>query len=332
MALKGDVVKEYLKRFPTAHSKTLANLIYKENRSLFKDAEQARRVVRHYRGSAGSLNRKTIRDKTFFKPGKKPANLFGLPDARQVPEVEDFIFPYKTTNNVLVICDLHPPFHDVAALEAAINFGLQRNVNGVVILGDGIDAHALSKFIVDPRKRDFPAEVEINKDVYSIIRREFKKALMIYKKGNHCYWYDKYLMVKAPELLGLPNYSFETTFGLSDNDITVVGDKQVIIAGKLAMLHGHEYKGVKVAANAARGLFLKALENTICGHWHITSEHTVQTFRGNITAAWTIGCLSSLRPEYLPINQWNHGCAIVEFEDIGTFRVDNRKIYKGKIL
>ena len=45
-----------LNRFPKHGSKTIADLIYKENPLLFKNAEQVRSVVRSHRGENGDEN------------------------------------------------------------------------------------------------------------------------------------------------------------------------------------------------------------------------------------------------------------------------------------
>jgi hypothetical protein len=52
---------------------------------------------------------------------------------------------------------------------------------------------------------------------------------------------------------------------------------------------------------------------------------------GKITTTWSTGCLCELHPEYMPINKWNLGFAIVDMAD-DMFDVRNKRISKGKVL
>ena len=85
--------------------------------------------------------------------------------------------------------------------------------------------------------------------------------------------------------------------------------------------------------NIARGLYLRAKANTICGHHHRTSEHTEMNINGKITTTWSVGCLSELHPAYMPINSWNWGFAMVTLsDDKKSFEVENKRIFNGKVF
>lgn len=61
--LRGKIVKEYLKKFPTLGSHTLAKLIYSrdDNYKLFNSSESVRAVIRYYKGTSGVFNRKNLK-------------------------------------------------------------------------------------------------------------------------------------------------------------------------------------------------------------------------------------------------------------------------------
>lgn len=76
---------------------------------------------------------------------------------------------------------------------------------------------------------------------------------------------------------------------------------------------------------------MKGKVSAIQGHNHQVSEHTEPDMNGRIVTTWSQGCLCELHPEYLPINKWAHGFAIVDI-DKEDFQVRNKRIFKGKIL
>ena len=41
---------------------------------------------------------------------------------------------------------------------------------------------------------------------------------------------------------------------------------------------------------------------------------------------------SDMNPDYAIINNWNHGFAVIEYEDNGDFTVFNKKIINGKVV
>lgn len=65
--LTGDVVREYLEKFPNTPSRTLARMIYRDNVELFRDSESVRVIIRFYRGSCGDKHRNQITDRRFIK-------------------------------------------------------------------------------------------------------------------------------------------------------------------------------------------------------------------------------------------------------------------------
>ena len=114
--------------------------------------------------------------------------------------------------------------------------------------------------------------------------------------------------------------------------IQLFKDWKVIEAGKLSIIHGHEFGGSFFnPVNAARGLFMRAKSSVLAGHNHQTSEHQEGNIKGDSIACWSTGCLCELSPEYRPMafTKWNLGAAIVDHNEDGQFFVDNFRIIKG---
>ena len=64
--IRREVVFDVLERFPDAGSMTLAKKIYKENPEIFKDLENARTLIRIYRGTHGNHNREYTKIKRYY--------------------------------------------------------------------------------------------------------------------------------------------------------------------------------------------------------------------------------------------------------------------------
>jgi Mlc titration factor MtfA (ptsG expression regulator) len=140
-------------------------------------------------------------------------------------------------------------------------------------------------------------------------------------------------MLKAPELLGVDDFKLEQLLRFREFGVTLVKDKQIAMAGKLPILHGHEwYGGFAPPVNPARGLFLKAKESALVGHHHRTSEHTEKTLSGEVLTTWSTGCLCGLEPEYAPYNNYNHGFAHVKVASDGNYELKNIRIINYKIV
>lgn len=328
---KGDIVRPYLERFPNHADLTLAKLIYKENSLIFKDVESTRTVVRYIRGHNGG-NSKKLADKSLVKPKTFDTNPYKLPDSEEKKR-EPFILP-KACNNILLISDLHIPYHNIPAITAALDYGKKEKINTIVINGDLMDFYHMSRFEKDPRKRDIRYEFDCTKAFLRILRKQFPKVAIYWMFGNHDTRYEHYLMAKAPEIFNDPYYRLEERLQLSQERVTVIDDKTIVKAGKLSIHHGHLFfRGVFAPVNIARGLFLKTKVSTIVGHTHKISEHTETNLSGEIVTCWSMGCLCELSPDYNPFaNSYGHGFSHVKIEDSGLFNVKNMRVYNGKIL
>jgi len=326
--LKGSIVEEQLRKFPNTPSKTLAAKIYKGNNEVFKDAEEVRTVIRYYRGANGNKTRKeqvTGRDIAKDWEGKATYNPFGLPESFET-DFTPFDLP-KSCKKILHLSDLHIPYHSITAVTTALHAGREYKPDTVILNGDLLDFYQLSSFEHDPRKRHFSQELEAGREFLRILRNEFPDAQIYFKKGNHEERLERYLKVKAPELLDIEEFQLNILLRFGELKIHTIPDKRIVRAGKLNILHGHEFRTPIIApVNPARGYFMKSKDNIICGHSHRSSHHSEPTLGGKQLAAWSVGCLAELSPEYMPINSWNWGYATVDVFEDGTFAVDNKII------
>lgn len=307
-------------------SQTLAKKIFEENKSLFNKWQSVHSLIRYYRGSSGNDGRKKLKDTRFLD-----YNPHGLPPTEE-SDYYPFKFP-KKANNVLVLSDIHVPYHNIEALTCALNYGLEHDCNAILLNGDTWDCYQGSNFIKDMRKRDLAYERDCVVSLLEKINELFPDAYKFFKVGNHEERWQKYLMVKAPELLNMTEFRMENVLRLKELGWEYeTCPKQRIMLGGLVAVHGHEFgHSVFSPVNVARGLFLRAKSSAICGHHHQTSEHTESDINGKITTTWSVGCLCELHPDYLPINKWNHGFLHVIWNE-DDFHVRNMRIANGKII
>lgn len=324
MTPRRELFLELQSKFPRASTHALARMAYTRAPSLFKHERAA--VIAAFAARNGKKNpgTKAYLPKTRFKPGDSLAH---FPHGKK--HFEDWK-PLVISGPVraLVLADCHIPYHDKTAITAAINYGAERGVDLVILDGDTADFFSVSFWEKDPRKRDFAGELETVRDFIFSLRLIFPKARLLYKLGNHEERYERYMFVKSPELLGVPEFEIAEMIGLRPGEL--VSDKRPIALGDLNIIHGHEYNfAISNPVNPARGLFLRAKAYALCGHFHQSSYHVEKTVEEKNIATWSLGCLCDLHPDYRPMNNWNHGFAYVRVFVDGKFEVENKFIARG---
>ena len=332
MTLTQEAARKVLERFPNGKSKTLAKILYEENKPLFTGVEHARNIIRYHRGAKGEKDRKVLADRTFQREPQKSGDPFG-----KIPEGKTHFdkwgaFQIKGPHRALVLSDIHIPYHSRAALVAALDYGRTRDSDLILLNGDVVDFFSVSAWQKDPRKRDLAGEVKIAREFLAALRGAFPKARIVYKLGNHEERWERYLEVKAPELLGVEDFTIDRVLRLSEIGAEVVRYKRPIMLGDLPVIHGHEYNfAISNPVNPARGFFLRAQTHCLGGHLHQTSQHSASNLNGKVISCWSTGCLADLHPDYRPLNNTNHGFAHVEVDTSEAFRVDNLRIIDGRI-
>jgi predicted phosphodiesterase len=333
----GDVTLEYLTKYPTYCSKTIAAFMFKEQPKLFTSVEQARSAVRTYRGAQGTQLRRQIKANAHFRPpGTQSDGIIPLPDP--IDNLAEWkVIPVEFAR-ALTICDVHIPFHDKNTIETALVFGKRARVDTIIIDGDLMDFYAVSFWEKDPRLRHkLREEVELGRVFLEHLRARFPNERIIYKEGNHEERLWRYAWRQCAEIysildpLGNPILSLASLMDTAEYGVEVVENKQPLkVSNSLYVLHGHEFRAPFVnPVNPARGLFLRTQANAICGDLHQISHHSQRGIE-DVISCWSMGCLCNLRPKYSPLNKWSLGFAIIEGG--AAWGVENKKILHGKVL
>ena len=326
---KSEVARSYRDSYGMdMPSHKLARIMYAENNLLFKDVENARSFLRYIEGKFGKKQQSKINKTEYYMKEKRPINPYKFPDSDEAN-----FTPYKIKGHkrILILSDIHVPYHSIEALTAAFNFAKKEKPDAILLNGDTIDCHRLSRFVKDPKKRNFALELDTFKELFAIIKKTFN-CKIYFKVGNHEERYEHFLMEKASELAGIEEFEFANILKARAEGIEIIDNKRPMQIGHLWGIHGHEYVGgISAPVNPARGLFLRSKVSCFQGHNHQTSEHTEPTLAGKMVTTFSIGCLSELHPQYMPLNKWNHGFAIVDMAG-DEFEFRNKRIFKGKVL
>ena len=326
---KSDIARQYREEhgwdMPTMK---LARIMYAENNLTFKDVEDARVFLRYIEGKLGPKVRKF---KTIIPMPERPKNPYNLPESYQEKR-EPFILP-KVCDNILLISDLHIPYHDIDAITIALDYGKKENVNTIFINGDLIDNSRVSRFEKDMKKRSVKQEFDATKEFLVQLRAAFPDASIYWLKGNHCVRWEKFLEQKVREIWDDPYFHLEERLRLNEQNIKLLDDTVLVKAGKLSITHGHHIiKGIFVPVSPARGAFMRAKQSVIVGHLHRSSYHTEMDLDGKVIGCWSTACLCELRPNYSPlVSNSQHGFAHITIDKTGDFTVKNYQIINGKL-
>jgi predicted phosphodiesterase len=334
VTLNGAATQQAIAQNPGMGVRPLARLLQAKHPKLFPTFDDAKSSVAYHKGLRGNACRKKLATKKNMVPKmtaeqaaaatQAALTINRLPASYAVPRT-----PYQmTTSKTLVLCDVHIPYQDNAALAAAIDYGVKCGCTGVVLLGDILDCHELSDHEKDPEARTFKEEKDAAVAFLSLLREKFPAAKIVYRQGNHEARMQRYLGRNAPALLGCEEYRIDVILKLFDQRIDWVdGKRRIKIGPHFSLFHGDEYPG-QGGVNPARSLFLKSGVCAGAGHNHRTTEHTDRNADDGVVGCWSFGCLCDLHPLYMPYNKWNHGFGIVDLAPDGNFKVHNHKIIR----
>lgn len=320
MTTTGELAREYLLKFPSTSKLALARKLFNDYPLVFNSVEHARTIIRLHTGACGVEKRRKVKD---------VIERIKLPESDSV-DWSPYFIPASVTK-LLVLADIHLPYHDVDALNLALEYGKKEGINGILINGDLLDFYKASRFEQDPRMRGLKGEMDIARQFFAYLRQEFDCPIY-YKLGNHDERWEKYLKLKAPELLDMEEFRLDIILKLGEFRVEYITDKRIVKHGHLDILHGHEFFGApSQAVNPARGVFMKTLDSCVIGHLHKSSSHTDTSLGGNMITTHSIGCLCDLHPEYARINKWNLGFGINELHG-KNYIFHNKRIFEGKVF
>ena len=322
------LARDLCEKHKTLGSRTLARLLHDQHPHAFT-VEQARATVRRIRGNIGAENRGRTKDKSLHEPARAHCSL-KIPDG-----IKQALDPIEVTKpgKWLILSDIHVPYHDRQALELALEKGLAEGCTNVLLNGDFYDFYKISRFDTDPSARSPDGELERGQPILEEIAKYFK-GTKYFKVGNHEARFEVYLASHAAAIAGMKAFRLDAVLELERIGFGYVSSKQWMMLGNLAVLHGHEFpKGLTDPVNVGRGVYNRLGDGGLVGHWHKTSRHVETSgLKRRMTVAHSTGCLCDIRPEYAPLNRWNHGFATLDLKKDGEYHLKNWIIESGRVF
>lgn len=284
-----------------------AQMMYKEK--MFPSLEAARSFVRRETGAKGKDSKFRVQWLTDIPtPIDTEFGVTKLP---------------KSTDGILMLVDLHLPFHSPETIQQAIGM---KSEYDTIIIQEVFDFYQLSRFD-KTRTINVQEEQEAFFQLMDWIREECPTHRIIFQKGNHDERFEIAFMRKAQEFEGLDGMEFETIFNFGEYEVEALPMRNLLEYRGLYIGHGHEIGARGVPVSPARTFYLKTKGNFIGGHFHRTSEYITRSIKDDVSGCWSVGCACDLHPLYAPVNEWNNGFAIIRPYGDDKFRVKNIKIF-----
>lgn len=248
-----------------------------------------------------------------------PEWLIEMQDGKE--EVSDHVV---IEGNTAILCDVHLGFHDIDAIRACIQFLRTMKVDNIVLNGDTIDAHKLSRWAKRKDDIEFTTELQMARNFIDNLRATFSKARIYFKVGNHEDRLEHYIQEKADQFAGL--VTWQSLLELDAKGVKFVDSNQIMFCHGTWITHGHEIK-VNGGVNPAVTLMNKTLTNTCMGHLHRSQTIHKKSLDGEYLRADVIGTLSKLKRGYMAYSQSNHGFAFIhEDGEFQNFRIEDGKV------
>jgi predicted phosphodiesterase len=326
-----DLCREYDTKYIDMPNRTLAKVINKEH-PVFT-IESARNALREIRGRMGERNRNKCHDKSRYIPlDKKLYVPCKFPTSLAEPR-KNYSLPIKK-GIVLFLFDAHIPYQDNNAIGLSFEYGYKYGVDLIVLAGDWLDFYQISRFNRDPEAMKVAEEINMLKEFFDIMKNNFPNAKIVFKEGNHEERYRQWWWANGKAAMGsIKSSELKDELELAERGIDYVDSYTLMTYKELTIGHGHEFfKGRSVPVNPARSLYLATGEITMAGHLHKGSEHTETSMNGKLITCWSSACLCGLWPKYSIVNKWGLGFVRMSIEEDGTWRIENKRIYKNKVF
>lgn len=243
---------------------------------------------------------------------------------------------------VMIMSDIHAPFHDKKAVSIAKKYMQQYKPDYVIINGDVVDFYSISRWDTSPsRKLNVSSELESANYVLDYLLDGIPKKTNLYLNlGNHDVRMRKYIW-RNPELDGLEELDIKNLLHTDERNIQVSipevdywrKDSGHLVLGDTMITHGdNTLNGCKGGINAGYNTMKSMGMSTIIAHTHRLSKRSHKTPYHNWVGIED-GCLC----QGTGTADWQQGFVTYEIKDgkginYQLHPIENGKMYEnGKI-
>jgi predicted phosphodiesterase len=186
---------------------------------------------------------------------------------------------------VVVLSDLQIPYHDVRAVQAALDFVRYYKPDELWCVGDELDAPEPSRWNKG-MAGEYADTLQTGIDKTHEIMAKFRAALGKNKKfyiqrSNHTDRIDTYMRKYAPAFSSLKSLEIETLLGYDKLGVTYLHRMHELLPGWV-MAHGDEGALNRSPGATALNLAKSLGKSVVCGHTHrVGLQHETRGFYGN---------------------------------------------------
>ena len=195
-----EMARQLVRRHPTHPARSLARRLVEEANGAIT-LEQARYRIRAQFGQGGQRGKPAVK-----RAARKPGQGVAMPPSK-AEKWEPYVL--ETTGIVGILSDIHVPFHSEVALQAAVGHLKTVGIDALVLNGDTCDFYTISRWIKDPKKRDFRGEINAATQLLAWLRQEFPGVPIVFKAGNHEERWKHWLWQHAPEISDDPRMGLD---------------------------------------------------------------------------------------------------------------------------
>ena len=230
---------------------------------------------------------------------------------------------------VLVLSDVHIPYHDHGALAVAMAFAKAWKPTLVVLNGDILDAHQIS---THPKNASnvitFQDEINEVRQFLRAIKRDHSKARIVYTMGNHEDRLERYLVNHSPELSSVQRLSLCELLDFAEIGIEFIDKRSKLRVGPVEIFHGTAVRAH--AGNSVRAHMLRRGGGVVMGHTHRMAT-IARTDRHGVHWGVENGHLSDPDPSWTLDPDWQQGFTTIEVVG-GLVSIVQRHITDGRLL
>lgn len=263
----------------------------------------------------------------------------------KISYLQDKIKEVRFPEGTLLLYDIHIPHQDIVAVDSAIKYAKAHyEIREIILGGDTMDCESLSKYDKISDTASFSDEVYATNRFLRMLRENFPNAKITYIMGNHEERLEKYVRKNVPELADFKELMLPSFLDFDEIGVEFIDNRKRLTQGVgpyrvqgWNIFHGHEF-GICPLTNPAKRYVDRAKVNMIVGHIHKTDSSVMTTFNRDLIRCYSVGTLAKLSPDYMPINQWTQGFAIIEhvYADVNSWRtplgiVHNHLIWYGEV-
>lgn len=206
---------------------------------------------------------------------------------------------------VIIVNDLHRPFHDPRTLSAVERFWDEFAPDLEVYNGDTADLYTISTFDKNPSRRfHLQHELDDTGRWYEARANANPDARRVKILGNHEDRLRRWLWRFGPEFAGLRGLKLEQLLRLDEFGFETLEYGSVLDLLGYRIEHGQKAGTSKAyPINVSRWMAIATGSSGLCGHTHRCSSYSWTDARGSHTYIEN-GCLCLLGLEYAPFPNW----------------------------